>query len=177
MKYIEASQLAAQKFYNSRRSRLHKRARVRCWSNQSGRSQLFRYNRTHRLLSSDPASSVAPGFEIAGVLAEVGSGVDGFKVGDPVAAITLAGGGYATHVVIPAVTAIPLPRDLDPVLGAAILVQGLTALLVLEEAKVKAGHTVLVSAAAGGVGSIAVQIAKAKGARVMVLRQDRSSSS
>ena len=111
----------------------------------------------------------APGFEIAGVVSEVGSGVDGFKVGDHVAAITLAGGGYATHVVIPAATAIPLPPELDPALGVAILVQGLTALLVLEEARVKANDTVLISAAAGGVGSIAVQIAKAKNVKVIGL--------
>jgi NADPH2:quinone reductase len=72
-------------------------------------------------------------------------------------------------VVIPAATAIPLPPELDPALGVAILVQGLTALLVFEETRVKANDTILISAAAGGVGSIAVQIAKAKNAKVVGL--------
>jgi NADPH2:quinone reductase len=118
---------------------------------------------------SVPKAPFLPGFEIAGVVTEIGAGVDGFKLGDHVAAITLGGGGYATHAVIPAATAIPLPRDLDPALGVAILVQGLTARLLLEEARVKAGDTVLVSAAAGGVGSIAVQIAKAMNVKVIGL--------
>ena len=73
-----------------------------------------------RLVTDTPKgarSCVVPapeGFETAGVVTEVGPGVDGFKAGDHVAAITLAGGGYATHVVIPAATAIPLPPELDP---------------------------------------------------------------
>jgi len=116
-----------------------------------------------------PEAPFSPGFEIAGVVKSVGNGVVGFKEGDSVAAITLAGGGYATHVVIPAATAIPFPAGLDPALAAAILVQGLTAYMLLEEAKVKESDAVLISAAAGGVGSIAIQLAKAKGAKVVGL--------
>src|SRR5258708_18007713 len=56
-----------------------------------------------------PKAPFALGFEIAGVVTDVGKGIEGFKEGDSVAAITLAGGGYATHAVIPAATAIPLP--------------------------------------------------------------------
>jgi NADPH:quinone reductase len=118
---------------------------------------------------SVPKAPFLPGFEIAGVVTEIGAGVDAFKPGDHVAAVTLGGGGYATHVVIPAAIAIPLPRELDPALGVAILVQGLTARFLLEEAKVKASDTVLISAAAGGVGSIAVQIAKAMNVKVIGL--------
>ncbi len=116
-----------------------------------------------------PVAPFSPGFEIAGVVKSVGNGVDGFKEGDSVAAITMGGGGYATHILIPAAATIPLPPGLDPGVVAAVLVQGLTAYMLLEEAKVKAGDAVLISAAAGGLGSIAVQLAKAKGAKVIGL--------
>jgi NADPH:quinone reductase len=119
-----------------------------------------------------PAIAKAPfalGFEVAGVVREVGKGVEGFKVGDPVAALTLTGGGYASHVLIPVASAIPFPRQLDPALAAAILLQGLTAYILLDRAQVKNGDAVLVAAAAGGVGSLAVQLAKLRGARVIAL--------
>ena len=101
-----------------------------------------------------------PGFEVAGVVSEVGKGVKGFNVGDSVAAIT-SDGGYASHVVIPAAAAIPVPRGLDHFIATALLVQGLTAYLLLEQAQTKKDDVVLIAAAAGGVGSLAVQLAKA----------------
>lgn len=113
-----------------------------------------------------------PGFEVAGVVKEVGKGVDGVKAGDSVAAITPAGGGYASHVVIPAATAIPIPHQLDPAVAAAVLVQGLTAYILLDQAQVKNGDVVLIAAAAGGVGSLAVQLAKARGATVVGLASE-----
>jgi NADPH2:quinone reductase len=109
------------------------------------------------------------GFEIAGVVTDVGKGVEGVKKGDSVAAITLAGGGYATHAVIPAATAIPLPTGFDHALAVALLVQGLTAYILLDEARVKEGDAVLIAAAGGGLGNIAVQLAKARGAKVIGL--------
>jgi NADPH2:quinone reductase len=116
-----------------------------------------------------PRAPFAMGFEVAGVVKAVGEGVDGFKEGDAVAAIVLSGGGYATHVVVPAQIAIPLPQGFDFALATGLLVQGLTAYMLIEEARVKEGDAVLISAAAGGVGSIAVQIAKKKGAKVIGL--------
>jgi NADPH2:quinone reductase len=115
-----------------------------------------------------PKAPFPVGFEIAGVVKGVGKGVQGFKDGDSVAAI-IQGGGYATHAVIPAATAIPLPAGFDHALAVAVLVQGVTAYILLDEAKVKEGETVLISAAGGGLGNIAVQLAKARGARVVGL--------
>jgi NADPH:quinone reductase len=109
-----------------------------------------------------------PGFEVAGVVSEVGKGVKDFNVGDSVAAIT-SGGGYASHAVIPAAAAIPVPRGLDHFIATALLVQGLTAYLLLEQAQTKKDDVVLIAAAAGGVGSLAVQLAKARGATVIGL--------
>lgn len=121
-----------------------------------------------------PAVKQAPfalGFEVAGVIKEVGTSVNGFKVGDSVAALTQSG-GYASHTLIPAEAAIPLPRQLDPAVAAGVLVQGPTALLLLERAQVNNGDAVLIVAAAGGVGSLAVQLAKLRGAKVIALASE-----
>jgi NADPH2:quinone reductase len=118
---------------------------------------------------SIPRAPFRPGFEIAGLVKSVGRGVSGFSVGDRVAAITLAGGGYSTHAVVAADTAIKLPLGFDYDIAAALMVQGLTAYLVLKEAGLTQGETVLISAAAGGLGSLAVQIAKKLGATVIGL--------
>ena len=115
-----------------------------------------------------PKAPFPVGFEIAGVVKGIGKGVEGLKEGDSVAAI-VQGGGYATHAVIPAATAIPLPAGLDHAFAVAVLVQGVTANILLEEAKVKEGDAVLVSAAGGGLGNVAVQLAKARGAKAVGL--------
>lgn len=122
-----------------------------------------------------PAITKAPfalGFEIAGVVKEVGKHVEGFKVGDSIAALTLTGGGYATHILIPAATAILFPKQLDPALAAAVLLQGLTAYILLDRAQVKNGDAVLIAAAAGGVGGLAVQLAKLREAKVIALASE-----
>jgi len=108
------------------------------------------------------------GFEVAGVVKDVGSGVTNWKPGDAVGAI-IGGGGYASQVVVPANIAIPLPKGMDASLAAALLVQGLAAFVTLDFGKVRPGANVLVSAAAGGVGAMAVQIAKLQGANVIGL--------
>jgi NADPH:quinone reductase len=109
------------------------------------------------------------GLEIAGVVKEVGLGVTAWKTGDAVAAITLGGGGYASQVVVPANAAVRIPQGVEPSVAAAVLVQGLTAFLTLEAGKIRSSANVLVSAAAGGVGAMALQIAKLHGARVIGL--------
>ena len=115
------------------------------------------------------ALPVRPGFEIAGVVKAVGSEVTRWKPGDTVAALTMGGGGYASQVVAPASALIPVPKGLDPVVAAALPVQGMAALLILEVGNVRPGANVLVSAAAGGVGALAVQIAKLQGANAIGL--------
>jgi NADPH2:quinone reductase len=110
------------------------------------------------------------GVEIAGVVEALGEGVTSPPVGTSVFAVPGAG-GYAQYICVPAEIAIPIPPQLDAVRAAAIAVQGLTALLVLQDVgRLQAGENVLVQAAAGGVGAIAVQLAKHLGAgRVIAL--------
>lgn len=107
------------------------------------------------------------GQEGAGRVAAVGPGVTGFAPGDRVAWWG-AQGSYATRVVVPAAGAMRVPDGIDDELAAAIPLQGLTAhYLVTSTYPVRAGDTVLVHAAAGGVGLLLVQLAKARGARVI----------
>eukprot|EP00755_Sulcionema_specki_P024305 Sspe_Gene.14834::Locus_5142_Transcript_1_1_Confidence_1.000_Length_1052::g.14834::m.14834/K00344/qor, CRYZ; NADPH2:quinone reductase len=111
-----------------------------------------------------------PGNECAGVVDAVGDEVDGLKQGDPVICIN-RGGGYATEIVAPSTSIIPIrnaPRDVNLHEAAALLISYGTAHLALtRRAALRKGETVLVTAAAGGVGLAAVQIAKLHGARVI----------
>ena len=104
-----------------------------------------------------------PGSEVAGVVAGVGSGVEGVGEGDRV--VTLLGtGAYAEYAVAPVETLIPIPDDLDFDDAAAIPLQGLTAYHVIRTSgAMQPGERVLVHAAAGGVGALAVQMAKLLG--------------
>jgi NADPH2:quinone reductase len=100
-----------------------------------------------------------PGAEISGRTA------DGRRV-----AALLGSGGYAQKVVVPESLLIPVPDEVDDDQAAALLLQGLTAIaLVRRCARIEAGETIVVEAAAGGTGTIAVQIAKQAGARVIGL--------
>ncbi len=107
------------------------------------------------------------GTEGAGIVEAVGEGVTGFAPGDRVAYFAKHG-SYATHVVADAVRSFPLPDALDAETAAAALLKGLTAWSLVERcARVEPGQSVLVHAAAGGVGSILVQWLKAVGAHVI----------
>jgi NADPH2:quinone reductase len=104
------------------------------------------------------------GVEAAGVVEEVGAGVDRVKPGDRVAYLA-APGAYATERVVPADRLVRLPDSLGDVAAAGAWVKGITvAALLLRTYPVKAGDTVLVHAAAGGVGSIMCQWLRAIGA-------------
>lgn len=106
------------------------------------------------------------GVEGAGVIEALGSEVHGLEPGQRVV-WNAAPGSYATHVVVPAERAVPIPDALDSRLAASLLLQGLTAhYLVRDTFQLKPGHVALVHAAAGGVGLLLVQLAKQAGARV-----------
>lgn len=105
-----------------------------------------------------------PGYEVAGVVTAWGEGVQGFTGGERVMGLLAGMGGYTSHALISAAEAIRLPEGLDFAPATALLVQGLTAYFLLEAGQLQAGQTVLIPGAAGGVGSLAVQIARLKGA-------------
>ncbi len=103
------------------------------------------------------------GFEVAGTIAALGPGVTAPAVGTRV--IALVDGGYAEYAVANVSTLIPIPENLDFARAAAFLVQGLTAYQTLRESgHFQAGESVLVHGAAGGVGTLAVQLARLMGA-------------
>uniref|UniRef100_A0A0C9S9S3 TSA: Wollemia nobilis Ref_Wollemi_Transcript_6723_2396 transcribed RNA sequence n=1 Tax=Wollemia nobilis TaxID=56998 RepID=A0A0C9S9S3_9CONI len=104
------------------------------------------------------------GFESVGLVAAIGDSVQGLSIGAPVAAMTF--GAYAEFTEIPAKHLIPVPKP-DPEV-VAMLTSGLTASIGLEQAgKMESGQTVLVTAAAGGTGQFAVQLAKIAGNKVV----------
>jgi NADPH:quinone reductase len=108
------------------------------------------------------------GREAAGVIEAVGPDVTGFAVGDQVASFTYAGGAYASAANLPARTLFKLPASISPDIAAASLLKACTTEALVERcAKVQPGWTVLVHAAAGGVGLIMVQWLKAIGAQVI----------
>ncbi len=109
-----------------------------------------------------------PGAEVAGTVAEVGNGVEGVAIGDRV--VTLLGmGGYAQYAVAPERSLIPLPEGLDFDHAAAIPLQGLTAYHCIKTSgALKEGESILVHAAAGGVGTLSVQMAKLLGAGTVI---------
>ncbi|MSQ07843.1 MAG: quinone oxidoreductase [Dehalococcoidia bacterium] len=108
-----------------------------------------------------------PGGEGAGVVEATGQGVTEVRVGDLVA-YTGAGSSYAEHVVVPSWRLVKLPQGVDASMGAASILQGMTAhYLANSTYPLKAGDTCLVHAAAGGVGLLLVQMAKMRGARVI----------
>jgi NADPH2:quinone reductase len=114
-----------------------------------------------------PPLPFVPGAEYAGVVEAVGDGVSGFKIGDRIAALT-GTGGFATHVNLQARLALPLPDGFSDEDAAAFICTYATSYhALMQRAALRAGETVLVLGAAGGVGTAAIQIAKAAGARVI----------
>ena len=114
-----------------------------------------------------PALPFVPGSEYAGVVEAVGQGVSHLKIGQAVACLS-GTGGFATHTLAPAALCMPLPPGFPLVDAAAfIMIYATSHHALLDRAQLKAGETVLVLGAAGGVGTSAIQIAKACGARVI----------
>jgi NADPH:quinone reductase-like Zn-dependent oxidoreductase len=114
-----------------------------------------------------PPRPFAPGGEIAGEVEALGDGVTGWSVGDRLIAVP-GFGGLAEKIVIPAAAAIPLPAERSFTDGAALLLTYATSIHALyDRGKLEAGETLLVLGAAGGVGLAAVELGKARGARVI----------
>ncbi len=114
-----------------------------------------------------PPLPFVPGSEYAGVVEAVGDGVRHLRAGQPIACLS-GTGGFGTHVLAPAALCMPLPPGFPPVDAAAFIMTYATSHHALvDRAQLKAGETVLVLGAAGGVGTAAIQIAKAVGARVV----------
>lgn len=112
-----------------------------------------------------------PGGDVSGTVVSIGEGVTGFKVGDEVFGYSMTGGAYAEFVAIDADALAIRPSALTVEQGAAVAVVGQTAIQALELGKVGAGSTVLIQGGAGGVGSIAIQIAHKAGAHVITTAQ------
>ncbi|MFI9365523.1 medium chain dehydrogenase/reductase family protein [Kitasatospora sp. NPDC053057] len=114
-----------------------------------------------------PPFPFVPGYDLVGTVAAVGDGVDPDLAGTRVAAL-LKVGGWASHVVVDAADLVPVPEGIDAAQAETVVVNGITAWQMLHrKARVRAGQTVLVHGANGGVGSVLVQLAQAAGAKVI----------
>ncbi|MEO8554684.1 MAG: alcohol dehydrogenase catalytic domain-containing protein, partial [Kofleriaceae bacterium] len=116
-----------------------------------------------------PKKPFVPGYEVSGKVAAVGKGVEHVKIGDQVIAGTYFG-GYASHVTLPARQVFKLPSGIDLETGAALPVNYFTAQLALfEMARVRKGDRIVIEPATGGVGVLAIQMARFVGAEVVGL--------
>jgi NADPH:quinone reductase len=118
-----------------------------------------------------PELPMIPGVEVAGVIEQVGPGADetlaGARVAVPLFAIGIGSGGYAEFIAVDAASVTRLPDGLSFEDATALMVQGLTAFHLVRRSMPK-GKSILVNAAAGGVGSLLVQLAKDAGARLVI---------
>ncbi|MEU6080224.1 NAD(P)H-quinone oxidoreductase [Streptomyces sp. NPDC047108] len=115
-----------------------------------------------------PGTSAYPGLECSGRIAALGPNVSGWSVGDEVCAL-LSGGGYAEKVVVPAGQVLPVPEGVDVTSAAALPEVACTVWSnVFMIAHLRPGETLLVHGGASGIGTMAIQLAKAVGAKVAV---------
>lgn len=113
-----------------------------------------------------PGAPDWPGLEVAGIVLEAGPEAQGWAAGDRVCAL-LPGGGYAERCAVDASLALPVPAGLTDVEAAGLMEAACTAVSNLDVAAASAGETVLIHGGSGGVGSLAIPIAKARGLRVI----------
>jgi NADPH:quinone reductase len=120
------------------------------------------------MIASSKPPPLIPGLDVAGTVIGVGPGVSGFSTGDRVAAFC-DGGAYAEYVTASASVSWRLPEAVDDRAGAAIPTAGVAAYnILLRAARLERGESVLVHSAAGGVGSMCVQVARWRGAGLIV---------
>jgi len=114
-----------------------------------------------------PGASDIPGLEVAGHVVARGKDVEEWKEGDPVCAL-VAGGGYAEYCAAPVPQCLPVPKGLDLVEAAALPEAVFTVWTnVFERGRLSAGETLLVHGGASGIGTTAIQMARARGVRVL----------
>ncbi len=113
-----------------------------------------------------PGASDLPGLEVSGTIARVGPGVTTWRQGDQVCGL-VSGGGYAEYCIVPAPQCLPLPRGVDLVHAAAIPETTFTVWTnVFERGRLAAGESILIHGGSSGIGTTAIQLAKARGAQV-----------
>jgi putative PIG3 family NAD(P)H quinone oxidoreductase len=115
-----------------------------------------------------PGSSPYPGLEVSGIITVIGADVAGWAIGDRVCAL-LSGGGYAEQVAVPARQLLPVPQGVSLVEAAALpeVVSTVWSNLFMT-ANLQVGQTVLIHGGSGGIGTMAIQLARAVGARIAV---------
>jgi NADPH:quinone reductase-like Zn-dependent oxidoreductase len=123
--------------------------------------------RSGRFGQPAPTAPVVPGFDLAGDIAALGPGVEGWAVGDAVFAVIDDQGAYTEFAVVPAKQLVRKPARASYAEVAAIPTAGLTALQAVDALALAPGDTVVIQGASGGVGHFAVQLAKLAGARVV----------
>lgn len=113
-----------------------------------------------------PGASDIPGLEVAGTVAAAGAAVTGWREGDSVCAL-VAGGGYAERVAVPQEQCLPVPAGLSLIEAAAIPETFFTVWTnVFDRGRLQAGESILIHGGTSGIGTTAIQLAKARGARV-----------
>ena len=119
------------------------------------------------LYQMKPSRPFAPGGEVSGEVISIGDDVDGFSLGDRVLALT-GHGGFATHICVAADRAVKFPSEMSYEDAACfIFTYGTSYHALKDRARIRAGETLLILGAAGGVGSAAIELAKAAGAQVI----------
>ena len=114
-----------------------------------------------------PGASDIPGLEVAGTVAALGADVRGWSVGDPICAL-VAGGGYAERAAVPHEQCLPIPNGLTAIQAAGIPETFFTVWTnVFQRGRLKAGETILIHGGTSGIGTTAIQLAKAFGASVL----------
>jgi NADPH2:quinone reductase len=113
-----------------------------------------------------PGASDIPGLEVSGTIVRASPDVEGWNVGDPVCAL-VAGGGYAEYCAAPAPQCLPIPRSVSVIEAAGIPETFFTVWTnVFERGRLARGESLLVHGGSSGIGTTAIQLAKARGARV-----------
>ncbi|MDN3355624.1 medium chain dehydrogenase/reductase family protein [Actinomadura sp. DC4] len=121
-----------------------------------------------------PPFPFVPGYDLVGTVEAAGAGTDSALLGQRVAALTKIG-GWASHVTVEAADVVPVPAGVDPAEAETVVVNGITAWQMLHrKARVKAGQTILVHGANGGVGSTLAQLARLAGVRVIGTASSRN---